>query len=118
MPLEFTVSVPKSTRVGGRVPIVLQLTNASDRSVDAHFLGRTIVFDVVISREDGSVVWRRLEGKVTQGILQLRTLSPHERLEWRETWRPRERGIYVIRGELPSDDPTPRRSSEARIRID
>ena len=118
MPLDFTASAPRSARVGQPVPIVLRLTNVSDHPVDAHFLGRTIAFDIVISREDGTVVWRRLQGKVTQGILQLRTLQPREHLEWRDTWRPREHGTYVIRGELPSDDPTPRRSSEARIHIE
>ena len=117
-PLELTVVVPQSARVGERVPIVLRLTNASDHPVDAHFLGRTIVFDIVVSREDGTVVWRRLEGKVTQGILQLRTLQPRQTMEWRDTWRPRARGVYVIRGELPSDNPLPRRSSETRIHIE
>lgn len=125
-PLELTISAPQSVRLGESVPIALKLRNVSDRPVEAHFLGRTIVFDIVISREDGTVVWRRLAGGVTvPSILQVRTLQPHESLEWKENWKQRtnagavvEPGTYVIRGELPSDDPAPRRSQEVRMRIE
>ncbi len=124
-PLEFTISAPPSVRVGQPVPIVLRLKNVSDRPVEAHFLGRTIAFDVIVSRENGAVVWRRLEGLAIPTILQIRTLQPGESLEWRETWTQRTNrgadvapGTYVVRGELPGDDPTPRRTMETRIRIE
>ena len=109
-PLEFTISAPARGRVGASVSIVLRLHNASDRPIEAHFLGRTIVFDIVAAREDGSVAWRRLGAKVTPSILQIRTLAPDETLEWRDAWRPREPGRYRLQGVLPSDEPDPRRT--------
>lgn len=123
--LQFTIAAPSSVQLGQPVPIVLRLTNVSNRPADAHFLGRTVAFDVVVSKEDGAVVWRRLEGVSVPTILQIRTLQPGESLEWRETWTQRTNGgaavtsgTYVVRGELPGDDPTPRRSTEARVRIE
>ena len=121
--LQFTLTAPDSVRPGEPVPISLRLTNPTDRPIDAYFLGRTITFDVIVRRDSGAVVWRRLEGAVVQGILQVRTLAPHETIEWREVWRQQtnqgtavEPGTYVVQGVLPSDA-SPRRSPEVRLRI-
>jgi hypothetical protein len=117
VPLEFTVSAPKSAHVGQPVPIVLQLTNVSDRPVEAHFLGRTIAFDIVVTNRDGAVVWQRLGEKTGQSILQIRTLAPGEKMEWRDDWVPKARGRYRVQGVLPSDDPEPRRTSWVEIEV-
>ena len=127
--LQFTLAAPDSVRPGEPVPITLRLTNPTERPIDAYFLGRTITFDVIVRRDDGggvgggTIVWRRLEGAVVQGILQVRTLAPHETIEWREVWRQQtnqgpavEPGTYVVQGVLPSDA-SPRRSPEVRLRI-
>jgi len=108
--LEFTLSAPTRSRVGATVFIVLRLRNASRRPVDAHFLGRTIVFDIVAARADGSIAWRRLAKGAQPSILQIRTLAPGEALEWRDAWRPHEPGRYRLQGVLPSDEPDPRRT--------
>ena len=122
--LRLTLVAPESVRVGQPVPLVLRLTNVTDQPVGAHFLGRTIAFDIVIAREDGAVVWRRLAGTAVQGILQIKTLAPGETLELRDVWRQRTNAgspvppeTYVVRGLLPSDDPTPRRTPDVRLRI-
>jgi len=68
------------------------------------------VFDIIIARDDGAIAWRRLAHGVGPSILQLRTLAPGERLEWRDVWVPDAPGRYRAQGLLPSDDPEPRRT--------
>ncbi len=109
-PFEFTISAPTRARVGATVPIVLRLHNASDRPIEAHFLGRTIVFDIVVARDDGAIVWRRLEKGMGPTILQIRTLKPGETMQWHDNWLPREPGRYRAQGILPSDAPEPLRT--------
>jgi hypothetical protein len=111
VPLEFTISAPQSARVGEHVPVVLRLTNVSDRPTEAHFLGRTIAFDIVVQSEDEAIVWRRLGDRAGQSILQIRALAAGETMEWRDSWVPEAAGRYRIQGVLPSDDPEPRRTS-------
>jgi hypothetical protein len=122
--LAFTIHVPDSVRAGEPVPIVLRVTNRTDAPVDLHLLGRTIAFDVVVTREDGTPVWRRLEGQAVQSILQLRTLAPGETLELSDRWDQRGRGgaavppgLYRVHGELPTDEPEPLRTPAAPLRI-
>jgi len=115
--LEFTISAPTRSRVGATVFIVLRLRNASHRPVEAHFLGRTIVFDIVAARADGSIAWRRLAKGAQPSILQIRTLAPGETMEWRDTWLPREPGHYRIQGILPSDEPEPLRTPWAQVEV-
>ena len=103
-PLAFSSAVPSSARVGERVPVVLRLTNTSDRPVEAHFVGRTIVFDIIVESANGAVVWRRLGQGAGQSILQLKTLAPGETMEWRDQWIPKAAGHYRIQGVLPSDE--------------
>jgi hypothetical protein len=103
-PLQFSLSVPPSARVGERVPVVLRLTNRSDHPVEAHFVGRTIAFDIIVASANGAVVWRRLGEGAGQSILQIKTIAPGETLEWRDHWVPKAAGHYRIQGMLPSDD--------------
>lgn len=117
MPLELTISTPRSGRVGQSVPVVLRLTNVSDRPAEAHFLGRTIVFDIVVTTSDGAIVWRRLGEGASQSILQVRTLAPADTLEWRDQWTPKAPGRYRLQGVLPSDDPEPRRTPWVEIEV-
>jgi len=122
--LRLTLVAPESVRVGQPVPLVLRLTNVTDRPIEAHFLGRTIAFDVVIAREDGAVVWRRLAGAAVQGILQIKTLAPGETLELKDMWRQRDAsgkavppGTYNLQGVLPTDAPEPLRTPPAHLRV-
>lgn len=117
VPLDFSISAPKSARVGQPAAIALRLTNVSDKSVEAHFLGRTIVFDIVVTTRDGTIVWRRLGEGAGQSILQLRTLGPGETMEWRDTWIPKRVGRYRVQGVLPSDSPEPRRTDWVEIDV-
>ncbi len=116
-PLEFTISAPTRARVGATVPIVLRLHNASDRPAEAHFLGRTIVFDIVVAREDGAIAWRRLEKDTGPGILQIRTLKPGETMQWHDRWLPRAPGHYRVQGILPSDAREPLRTPWVGVEV-
>ena len=116
-PLDFSIAAPKSVRAGQPAPIVLRITNVSDKPVEAHFLGRTIVFDIVVTTSDGTIVWRHLGEGAGQSILQIRTLVPGETMEWRDKWIPRRVGRYRVQGLLPSDSPEPRRTDWIEIDV-
>lgn len=122
--LAFSVHVPDSVRAGEPVPITLRIRNRTGDPVQLHLLGRTIAFDIVVTREDGTPVWRRLEGQSVQSILQLRTLAPGETLELSDRWDQRGRGgaavppgLYHVHGELPTDEPEPLRTPPAPLLI-
>lgn len=115
-PLVFTLSVASSARVGEQVPVILRMTNSSDRPTEVHFVGRTIAFDIVVMAEDGAVAWRRLAEGAGQSILQIRTLSPGETIEWQDHWIPKAKGRYRIQGVLPSDD-AERRTAWTEIEV-
>jgi intracellular proteinase inhibitor BsuPI len=117
VPLDFSISAPMSVPVGQPAPIVLRLTNVSDQPIEAHFLGRTIVFDIVVTTSDGTIVWRRLGEGAGQSILQIRTLGPGETMEWRDKWIPKRVGRYRVQGVLPSDSLEPRRTDWVEIDV-
>lgn len=106
------------------MPIVIVAENVGRQPLDLYLRGRTIAFDITAAREDGTVVWRRLEGAVTQMILQLRVLQSGERLELADEWnqldnagRPVEPGPYDLTGMLFTEDPDPLRTRPLAIRI-
>lgn len=122
--LRFALLAPPEVRIGVPVPITLRLTNTGARPVELHLQGRDIVFDVVVTREDGAPVWRRLEHAVVPGILQVKVLAPGESLELRAQWRQQTSqgdaagpGTYTLQGVLPTDDPQPLRTPPVRVRI-
>jgi hypothetical protein len=93
------------------------LRNAGDRPVEAHLLGRTPAFDIVVEDARGNVVWQRLGGAMISAILQLRTLAPDETLEWRAAWRPQEPGTYSLRGIVPTDEREPIRTKPVHLHV-
>lgn len=72
--------------------MTIRVRNNTGRPVLLHLQGRPVAFDLVVRREDGTVVWRRLQGAVGTMILQLRPLAPGETLELRDAWRQRAAG--------------------------
>lgn len=115
--LRFDLIAPAEARRGEPVCITLRLTNVSQEPVEAHFLGREIAFDIVVTSEDGAVVWQRLAQQAVPSILQVRMLGPGAVMEWRDEWRPLERGRYRVQGILPSDAPAPRRTSWVEVTV-
>ena len=108
--LRLSLVIPTQVRSGERVPITLRAENIGARPLELYLRGRTIAFDVVVTREGGEVVWRRLEGEVIPAILRLEVLAPGQVLELRAEWDQRTNdgvpvggGSYVVRGLLLTD---------------
>jgi hypothetical protein len=108
----FRVHAPTSVRVGEPVSIELVLTNRTERRLTLYLQGRPLAFDITVRREDGGVVWRRLEGQVVSAILAVRELAPAESLTFEAVWDGRLRdghpappGRYHIAGRLRTDTP-------------
>lgn len=105
--LALTLVLPSRVRAGERVPLMLELENRRPLPLDLYLRGRSITFDVVVTRADGELIWRRLEGEVIPAIVHLRTLAAGERLELEAVWdqrtnrgSPLEPGEYAARGLL------------------
>ena len=123
-PLRFDLVAPDSAPAGTPVPIVIRITNATGRPVDAYFTGREIAFDIVVRAADGAVVWRRLAGRAIQSILQVRTFEAGETVELRDVWRqqnaagkPVAPGAYSVQGIVPGQEPEPQMTEVRRLRI-
>jgi hypothetical protein len=107
--MRVEIVVPPKVAAGVPVPIAIRIGNTTDRPIELHLQGRTIVFDLIVSRGD-AVVWRRLEGESVTAILQLRLLAPGEVLELKDNWqqhdgrgRPIKPGEYSVTGVVPTD---------------
>ena len=116
--------LPVTVRSGEAVPITLRLTNTNRKPATAYLQGRPVAFDVIVSRHDGSVVWRRLEGAVVTAVLQVRSLAPGAVLEFHDTWPQRtnlgaavEPGEYLVTAVLPTDPPAELRTRPVSLRI-
>lgn len=110
--IAFRVHAPPSVRAGEPIPIELVLTNRTERPITLYLQGRPLAFDVTVTREDGRVVWRRLEGQIVSAILAVRALAPAESLTFQVVWDGRlpggaaiPPGRYRITGSLPTDQP-------------
>jgi hypothetical protein len=120
----FRVHAPASVRAGERVPIELVLTNRTERPLTLYLQGRPLAFDITVSREDGSQIWRRLQGQVVSAILAVRELAPAESLTFEAVWdsrlpdgRPAPPGRYRITGRLPTDTPEGLTTPPASLQI-
>lgn len=118
------LDVPREVQAGDAVPMTLRVTNTTDRPLTLRLRGRPIAFDLVVSREDGSIVWRRLEGAMIAMVLQVRTLGPGETLQLEDIWQQQSArgsrvssGDYTVTAALLTDSPTPLRSSPTSLRI-
>lgn len=110
--LRLRIEVAPQVPAGEPVQIRLLVENVSARSLDLYLRGRTLAFDLVVSRADGTVVWRRLADEAIPAILRLETLSSGARLDLQDTWdqrtnagQPVPDGAYLIRGEVLTEGP-------------
>lgn len=122
--LRLQIEAPEVVVPGEAVPVLLRVENVSGGTLDLYLRGRTIAFDLVVSRADGSVVWRLLEGEVIPAILRIETLPPGAALELRGMWDQRDNageevrpGSYTVRGELLTED-VPLSTPEGLVRIE
>lgn len=110
--------------MGEPVPLVFQVANAGSTVIELSLGGRQPTADFEVAA-GGRVVWNRLHGQTTLGILRLHPLRPGERLTLRHSWdqhantgRPVTPGEYTVRAVLLSDDPGGIKSPPARLRIE
>ena len=108
-PCTVRLVAPESALQHQPVAIAVVIENPSDEPVDLHLQGREIVFDVMVTGEDGHLVWQRENG-VTQAILRLETLAPGAAIRLEEMWdqtdlsgQPVDAGLYTIHGTVPTD---------------
>jgi hypothetical protein len=122
--LRFDIEVPPAARIGEPVPITLRVRNLGKQPLELHLAGRPTAFDITVTRADGSVVWRRLEGEAIPSILGIQVLAPGGMLEFKDTWDQHTRsdeqagpGVYTVVGALPTESPTPLKTGPASLRL-
>lgn len=122
--LRFEIDLPRKVMSGETVPITLRVRNAGADTLELCLRGRTITFDVDVTRGDGRAVWRRLEGQVIPAILQIRQLAPGESLVLNADWDQRGNdgdvvppGSYTVEGTLLTDGVDPLRTAPAPLQI-
>ena len=112
---ELTVELdaPDTVELGRPVQITLRVRNDGGAPAALELTGRPIAFDLIVTRSNGTVVWRRLRGEIVSMVLQVAILQPNESLEFAHTWDQRDdtgrvvrAGSYLVRGELPGPDGT------------
>jgi hypothetical protein len=109
--LRIELAVPTEARAGSTVRITLRVENLRDQPFDLYLRGRTITFDIIVRRDSGEVVWRRLENAIIPAILRIETLPAHGKLELRADWSletttgaPVTPGTYAVQGVLLTED--------------
>ena len=125
MPLpELLLEVPATVERGAPVAITLHVTHPGPDALEIYLRGRAATFDVEVTDAQGHVVWRRLEGAVIPGIVQLRVLWPGERFDLHASWDQRDgtgapvpAGDYRVRARLLTDALEPAWTAPVPLRV-
>jgi hypothetical protein len=119
-----SLDVPQAVAAGAPVPITIRVKNETAAPLDLYLRGRDVIFDITVADSTGDVVWRKLEGEVTQAILQLKTLAPGEVMELSHSWDQKSHrgqlvapGRYTVRGSVLTDGQTTLDSPPATMEI-
>jgi hypothetical protein len=106
------------------MPLTLGIRNTGAQPLTLYLRGRTIAFDFLVLDRSGNVVWQRLHDQVVPAVVQVVTLGPGERREFRDTFRlktndgrPVSPGNYRIIGLLLRDEPEPYRAPPVPVRV-
>ena len=104
------LEAPEFAREGTLVEYSISVENTGDAPLELHLQGREIVFDLSVVGDEGRIVWRRLEGKVSQAILRVEILQPGESFSVHDTWDQKDLsgrrvapGFYTLQASLPTD---------------
>jgi intracellular proteinase inhibitor BsuPI len=119
-----SLDVPQSVAARTPVPITIRVKNETAAPLDLYLRGRDVTFDITVADSTGDMVWRKLEGEVTQAILQLKTLAPGEVMELSHIWDQKSQrgqlvapGRYTVRGSVLTDGQSSLESPAAQIEI-
>lgn len=103
MPLKPDLVIPSEVRAGERVPLKLKVKNRTDRPVV--LWGGYPLADFIVTKPDGTEVWRWSSGKVFIAIGLQMVLQPGEEKEYEESWQQVDNdcrlvspGTYLVRG--------------------
>lgn len=117
------LEVAATVRVGRIVPLKLTVKNSSARPIELALGGRP-PHDFVVTKPDGTEVWRWTHGQVIPSILQLRTLQPGEEVKFGAVWRQQDNdgdpvppGTYLVRGILNTEPPQKLQTEPKRLTI-
>lgn len=108
--LKVGLEAPDSVRAGTKVEFRLVVANDSPAPVDLYLRGRKPTIDVEVTRENGDVVWHRLEGEIIPAVLQLHTLPRGAHLDVTASWdlridgKPASPGEYEVNAFLLGED--------------
>jgi hypothetical protein len=109
--LTVALEVQSSVSVGEAVPLTLKLRNEGE-SLASVYLGGNVPYDFVVSKPNGTEVWRWLASQVIQPLLELKTLDGGEELKFEGEWdqrnnegQPVSPGAYLVRGVLKGETP-------------
>lgn len=93
------------------VRMTLHVRNTGATPISLGLTGHPVAFDLVVSRADGTEVWRRLHGSVAPLVLRLVRLEAGQGLEFSDIWNRKDNwgrrtppGSYIARGVLPTED--------------
>jgi hypothetical protein len=103
--------LPDRTDPDQPVRMTLRARNAGPETLVLGLTGRPVAFDLIVSRADGTEVWRRLHGFTVPLVMQLVRIGPGEVLEFSDDWSRLDNsgrrvppGRYLVRGLLPIED--------------
>lgn len=103
--------IPREAAQGDTVPVTLRLRNPDTRPITIGLAGNPVAWDVVVSREDGTEVWRRLHGTMPTLALALVRIDPGGSVEYSGGWEqvdnaghPVAPGRYVVQARIPAED--------------
>lgn len=108
-PLSLEVKSP--VKAGETVALTLKWKNVEDRPVSLT-LGGNPAYDFIVTRPDGTEVWRWSHGQVSQDILESRTIEPGREVVFEAEWpqqdnedKPVPPGAYSVHGILNTEPP-------------
>lgn len=109
--MRLELELPGSVSLGDAVPITLRVRNDATEPAELALTGRPIAFDIVVRRQDGTEVWKRLRGQTVSMMLQVAILAPGESLEFAHEWDQRDSagrevaaGVFLVHGSLFAED--------------
>jgi hypothetical protein len=96
-------------RAGPAIVLTLSVHNRGQHAVELFLDGRP-PHDFIVTRVDGTQVWRAFDGQAREDVLEVRTLPPGQDLRWHAEWNRRDNhgepippGTYLVDATLRTE---------------